>query len=73
MLYDIHAIPRSEISVPLKIEDKDCLKLDKDRSEGVRRVRSCPPQVPKVHFFVDQRLKQREFRVLFYSNSLIVY
>ena len=32
-----------------------------------------PPQVPELHFFVDQRLNQSEFRVLFYSNSLIVY
>ena len=30
------------------------------------------PRVPEVHFFVDQRLKQSEFRVLFYPNSLIV-
>ena len=35
VLYDIHAMPRSEISAPLKIENKDCLKqLDQVRSEG---------------------------------------
>ena len=31
-----------------------------------------PPQVPGVYFLVDQELKQSAFRVLFYSNSLIV-
>ena len=31
-----------------------------------------PPQVSGVYFLVDQELKQSAFRVLFYSNSLIV-
>ena len=30
------------------------------------------PQVPGVYFLVAQELKQSAFRVLFYSNSLIV-
>ena len=30
------------------------------------------PRVPEVHFFVDQRFTQSEFRVLLYSNSLTV-
>ena len=69
VLYDIHAMPRSKISAPLKIEDKDCPKqLDQDRSEGVRRVRSHRPQVPDVYFFVDQRLKQGN---LVYCSILI--
>ena len=69
VLHNIHAMPRSEISAPLKIEDKDCLKkLDQVRGEGVRRVRSQPPQVPEVHFFVDQRLKQGN---LVYCSILI--
>ena len=47
VLHDIHAMPRSEISAPLKIEDKDCLKkLDQVLSEEVRQVRSHLPQVP---------------------------
>ena len=46
---------------------------DEDQSgQGVQRMRPHPPQVPEVHFFVDQRLNQSEFIVLFYSNSLIV-
>ena len=32
-----------------------------------------PPTGSRGPFFVDQRLKQSEFRLLFYSNSLIVY
>ena len=32
-----------------------------------------PPAGSRGPFFVDQRLKQSEFRVFFYSNSLIVY
>ena len=45
------------------------------RREGVRRVRTHPPPPTgsRGPFFVDQRLKQSEFRLLFYSNSLIVY
>ena len=43
------------------------------RREGVRRVRTHPPTGSRGPFFVDQRLKQSEFRVLFYSNSLTVY
>ena len=43
------------------------------RREGVRRVRTHPPTGSRGPFFVDQRLKQSEFRLLFYSNSLIVY
>ena len=45
------------------------------RSEGVRRVRTHPPPPTgsRGPFFLDQRLKQSEFRLLFYSNSLIVY
>ena len=73
VLYDIHAMPRSKISAPLKIEDKDCPKqLDQDRREGERRVRSHRPQVPDVYFFCWSKIKTREFSVLFYSNSLIV-
>ena len=69
VLHDIHAMPRSEISAPLKIEDKDCLKkLDQVRGEGVRQVRSQPPQVPEVHFFIDQSLKQGN---LVYCSILI--
>ena len=43
------------------------------RGEGVRRVRTHPPTGSRGPFFVDQRLKQSEFRLLFYSDSLIVY
>ena len=32
-----------------------------------------PPTGSRGPFFVDQRLKQSEFRLLFYSDSLIVY
>ena len=48
---------------------------DQARSEG--RCDGCAPPPPprrfqRSTFSVDQRLKQSEFRVLFYSNSLIV-
>ena len=32
-----------------------------------------PPTGSRGPFFVDQRLKESEFRLLFYSNSLVVY
>ena len=43
------------------------------REEGATSAHAPPPTGSGGPFFVDQRLKQSEFRVLFYSNSLTVY
>ena len=70
LVSDLAQAPWHENSLINGAPDQRKMKISQSRGyDGC--VRS-PPQVPEVHFFVDQRLNQSEFIVLFYSNSLIV-
>ena len=70
LVSDLAQAPWHENSLINGAPDQRKMKISQSRGyDGC--VRS-PPQVPEVHFFVDQRSNQSEFIVLFYSNSLIV-
>ena len=70
LVSDLAQAPWHENSLINGAPDQRKMKISQSRGyDGC--VRS-PPQVPEVHFFVDQKLNQSEFIVLFYSNSLIV-
>ena len=70
LVSDLAQVPWHENSLINGAPDQRKMKISQSRGcDGCAR---SPPQVPEVHFFVDQRLNQSEFIVLFYSNSLIV-
>ena len=70
LVSDLAQAPWHENSLINGAPDQRKMKISQSRGcDGCAR---SPPQVPEVHFFVDQRLNQSEFIVLFYSNSLIV-
>ena len=50
----------------------DQRKMKISQSRGCDGCARSPPQVPEVHSFVDQRLNQSEFIVLFRSRLVIV-
>lgn len=70
LVSDLAQAPWHENSLINGAPDQRKMKIS--QSWGYDGCVPSPPQVPEVHFFVDQRLNQSEFIVLFYSNSLIV-
>ena len=71
-MYDFSILKVMTVCINVNASFCDIFSSSRPVGTGVRRVRSHrppppPQQAPEVHFFIDQRLKTNEVRVLLVS------